>query len=405
MSDSSIPPESRPTPVNQGHIYARSHHEEAGRIPLLDLRPQFERLRDEIGALVLGVLDHGQFIKGPEMLELEQELARYAGVSDAITVGNGTDALQIALMAEGVGPGDAVFVSSFTYVASAGAILLTGATPVFVDIRPRSFNMDPDDLEVRIEKVKKENKLNLKAVMPVDLFGLPANYERFTKIAEDYGLSLIADAAQSFGGSIHGRRVGCLAPVTTTSFYPTKPLGGYGDGGALFTNDPEKAVIYRSIREHGFAPGDRTAAVRLGLNSRLDTIQAAILLAKFHAFSGEIQRREEVAQHYDRRLEGYVELPHRPEGVTSAWSQYSIRVKSGRDKVRAALTENRIGTAIYYVRPLHMHPAHERFSEGEGSLPVCEKMSGEVLSLPMHPDLRPEEIDRVGDVLIQSLNG
>lgn len=393
--------EASASPLNQGHIFSGSR-EEVSKIPLLDLRPQFERLRDEIGALVLGVLDHGQFIKGPEMLELEAELAEFAQVDDAVTVGNGTDALQIALMGEKVGPGDAVFVSGFTYVASAGAIQLTGATPVFVDIRPRSYNMDPDDLEQRIEKVKKEGKLKPKVVMPVDLFGLPANYERILAIAETHGLSVVADAAQSFGGTIHGKRVGSLAAVTTTSFYPTKPLGGYGDGGAIFTTDPEKADVFRSIREHGFPAGDRSAAVRLGLNSRLDTIQAAILLAKLRAFSGEIQRREEVAKHYDSRLEGVVELPLRPEGVTSAWSQYSIRLDA-RDAVRAALTANRIGTAIYYIKPLHLHPAHEQCSEGPGSLPVCEQVSREVLSLPMHPDLGSEEIDRVCDTLVEVL--
>mgnify|MGYP006267153739 CR=1 FL=1 len=392
-----------PSPLNQGHVFSGSR-EEFSKIPLLDLRPQFERLRDEIGALVLGVLDHGQFIKGPEMVELEEELAEFAQVGDAVTVGNGTDALQIALMGEGVGPGDAVFVSGFTYVASAGAILLTGASPVFVDIRPKSYNMDPDDLEARIERVRKEGKLKPKAIMPVDLFGLPANYERILAIAEKHGLSVIADAAQSFGGTIHGKRVGCLAPVTTTSFYPTKPLGGYGDGGAVFTTDPERAVVFRSLREHGFPAGDRSAAVRLGLNSRLDTIQAAILLAKLRAFSGEIERREEVARHYDARLEGVVELPLRPEGVTSAWSQYSIRLEN-RDAVRAALTEHRIGTAIYYIKPLHVHPAHAAYSEGPGSLPVCEAVSGKVLSLPMHPDLTPGEIDRVCDVLVGTLNG
>lgn len=404
MSESSLPPsDNPPSPLNQGHVFSGGGGDEPGRIPLLDLRPQFERLRDEIGALVLGVLDHGQFIKGPEMLELEEELSEFAGVAEAVTVGNGTDALQIALMAEGIGPGDAVFVSGFTYVASAGAILLSGATPVFVDIRPRSFNMDPDDLEKRIQAVLSRGQLRPRAVMPVDLFGLPANYERLRHIAEKHGMALIADAAQSFGGTIHGRRVGCLAPVTTTSFYPTKPLGAYGDGGAIFTDDPDRAAVYRSIREHGFPLGDRTGAVRLGLNSRLDTIQAAILLAKLHAFSGEIERREEVARRYDERLRGHVELPLRPEGVTSAWSQYSIRLER-RDEVRAALTANRIGTAIYYLKPLHLHPAHLAYSEGPGSLPVCENVSRQVLSLPMHPDLEPREIDRVCDVLLATLN-
>ncbi len=280
MSDSNpSSSDSHAIPLNQGHIYASSR-EELNKIPLLDLRPQFERLRDEIGGMVLGVLDHGQFIKGPEMVELEESLAKRVQVADVVTVGSGTDALQIAMMAEGIGPGDAVFVSGFTYVASAGAVLLTGATPVFVDIRPRSYNMDPDDLVERIEKVKKEGTLRPKAIMTVDLFGLPVQYGRIHEIAEEHGLLVVADAAQSFGGTLDGRPVGSLAPVTTTSFYPTKPLGCYGDGGAIFTDDPEKAVIYRSIREHGFAPGDRTAAVRLGLNSRLDTIQAAVLLAK-----------------------------------------------------------------------------------------------------------------------------
>ena len=388
-------------PLNQGHIY-QSSEEEFERIPLLDLRPQFERLRDEIGSLVLGVLDHGQFIKGPEMVELEEALAKRAQVADVVAVGNGTDALQIAMMAEDIGPGDAVFVSSFTYVASAGAILVTGATPVFVDIRPKSYNMDPDDLEVRIEQVLKEGKLRPRAIMPVDLFGLPADYPRIHEIAEKHDLFVIADAAQGFGGTLDGKPVGSLAPVSTTSFYPTKPLGGYGDGGALFTNDPEKAVIYRSIREHGFRAGDRTNAVRLGLNSRLDTIQAAVLLAKLQAFDGEIYRREVVARAYDARLKDVAGIPLRPDNVMSAWSQYSVRIPN-RDAIRAALTQARIGTAVYYLKPLHLHEAHAEFSEGEGSLPVCEQTAREILSLPMHPDLDRKAIDRVCDVLLQTL--
>ncbi len=390
------------TPLNQGHVFTGAE-EEFDRIPLLDLRPQFERLRDEIGSLVLGVLDHGQFIKGPEMLELEQALAKRARVADVVTVGNGTDALQIALMAEGIGPGDAVFVSGFTYVASAGAILLTGATPVFVDIRPKTFNMDPDDLEARIQRVKADGKLNPRAIMPVDLFGLPANYERINAIAEEHGLFVVADAAQSFGGTLDGHPVGGLAPVSTTSFYPTKPLGGYGDGGALFTNDLDRAEVYRSIREHGFPLGDRTGAVRLGLNSRLDTLQAAILLAKLQALDGEIYRREVAARAYDSYLKGKIEIPIRPDNVMSAWSQYSIRVKN-RDKVRAAMTEARIGTAVYYVKPLHMHPAHAAYSEGPGSLPVCEQISKEILSLPMHPDLDRAAVERVCQVLLSVLD-
>jgi len=317
--------------------------------------------------------------------ELEESLARLSGVCHAICVASGTDALKIALMAEGIGPGDAVFIPSFTFVATAEVVADLGATPVFVDIDEETFNIDPDDLCRCVEEVRRAERFRARAVIAVDLFGLPADYATITDIAGRYGLFVLADAAQSFGGSVLGRRVGGLAPVTATSFYPSKPLGCYGDGGCVLTDDDGRAEIMRSIHRHGFGP-DGHSAIHVGVNSRLDTLQAAILLAKLEVFEDELKARERVAQYYGSELGGAVTVPGCPTGFSSAWAVYAILVRD-RKGVREALAQAGAATAVHYSAPLHLHPAYASYGNGPGSLPVCERVSQQVLSLPMHPYL------------------
>jgi UDP-2-acetamido-2-deoxy-ribo-hexuluronate aminotransferase len=349
------------------------------RIAFTGLQDQTKRLRAEIDMRIGRVIDHGQFIMGPEVIELERRFREFCDVQEAVTVANGTDALQIALMAGEVGPGDAVFVPSFTFTASAEVILLLGARPVFVDVDPVSFNMDCDDLERRIESVRHEGA-SMKAVIAVDLFGLPADWPRLNEIARRHALLLIADAAQSFGGSLDGKRVGSLAPVTTTSFFPVKPLGCFGDGGAVFTNDSELAAAIRSIRIHGQGAAKYETA-RVGVNSRLDTIQAAILLAKINVLEDEMANRNQIAEEYACRLAGLVETPVAGAGKVSAWAQYTIKSER-RTELRKALQEAGVPTAVYYPKPMHLQPAY--LSYASGSLLVSETLCEHVLSLPMN---------------------
>lgn len=373
-------------------------------LPFIDLAAQTARLRPLLDARIAAVLAHGQFILGPEVAELETALARFAGTSHAVGVSSGTDALLVALMAEGVGPGDAVFVPGFTFPATAEAVLLAGAAPVFVDVT-EAFLIDPADLEARVAAVRRNGRLRPRAVLTVDLFGLPADYRALGRIAEREGLAVIADAAQSFGAARDGRRVGALAPVTAVSFFPSKPLGAFGDGGALLTSDAARADAFRSIRAHGRGAG-KYDIVRPGLNARLDTLQAAILLAKLTIFEGELAARERVAARYDARLGGIVELPPRVAGAASAWSQYTIKLKdpagdrpARREHIRASLADSGIPTMVYYPRPLHLQPAYRAFGGGEGSLPVSEALAGCVLSLPIHPYLDDATADRIADAV------
>lgn len=310
-----------------------------------------------------------------------------------MSVANGTEALKIPLLAEGIGPGDAVFVPSFTFVATAEVVADVGATPVFVDIDPQTFNMAPAALAEAVDAVQSSGKLRPRAVIPVDLFGLPADYAAINEIAADNGLIVVADAAQSMGGSFHGRRVGGLATVTATSFYPSKPLGCYGDGGCIFTDDRERADAMRLIRGHGLDP-ENGDALHVGVNSRLDTLQAAILLAKLDIFEAELADRQMVANWYTECLKDVARTPEQPKGYSSAWAVYSILIEH-RDAVREALGANSIASAIYYLRPLHLHPAYERFGNGSGSLPVCERFSREIISLPMSPYLSKETVERI----------
>ena len=369
-------------------------------LPFVDLKAQYARLKPRMDARMRAVLDHGQFILGPEVQELEAELVRFSGAAHAITVSSGTVALTISLMAEGIGPGDAVFVPAFTFAATAGPVLAVGATPVFCDVGPDTFNMDPANLERAVADVLAGGSLRPRAVIPVDLFGLPADYTAITAVADAHGLFVLADAAQSFGASRDASRVGRLAAVTTTSFFPSKPLGCYGDGGAIFTDDAGRAEVMRCIRVHGQdADG---ACVRPGMNGRLDTLQAATLLAKLEAFEDEIRARESLARRYDQALRGTVTLPGRIDGAASVWAHYSI-VGDNRDALRDALAARGIPARVYYPSPLHLQPAFRDYGGGPGSLPVSEELSRRILSLPIYPDLDEATVDRISDAVIAAL--
>jgi dTDP-4-amino-4,6-dideoxygalactose transaminase len=361
------------------------------RIALFDLQRQRARLERDIRRRMDAVLAHGQFILGPEVDELEKQLAEFCGVPHVITVSSGRDALAIALMAMNIKPGDAVFVPAFTFAATAASVVSVGAEPVFVDVDPVSFNLDPADLERAIAEVNAAGRLVPRAIMPVDLYGLPANYAAINAIAARHGLKVLADAAQSFGGAVGNTRVGALAPVSATSFYPTKPLGCYGDGGAVLAEDAAVAEQVRMIRSHGRA-GTGDEAVVLGLTARLDTLQAAVLLSKLSGFTDELDRRAEIAARYSAGLRGAVTVPEIPAGSRSAFALYTIRVPN-RDAVRAKLDAAGVGTGLFYRLALHQHPAFKAFIGR--ALPVSEQMANESLSLPVHPDLTDAEVDRV----------
>lgn len=369
----------------------------------IDLKAQYERLKGDIDRNVLDVIGRQAFIQGQEVLDLEAALATFSGANRVVSCANGTDALQLALMALEVGPGDAVFVPSFTYTATAEVILLLGATPIFVECAPDTFNLDFDHTEREIERVRSIGKLRPAVLMTVDLFGQPVDYDRARALATKHQLKFVSDAAQGFGGSYKGRRVGSgIADITTTSFFPAKPLGCYGDGGAVFTDDDNIADTVRSICLHGKGEG-KYDVVRVGVNSRLDTIQAAILLPKLAAFQDELEKRHLVAQAYSERLADYVATPRLARGEDRfAWAQYTIRVDD-RDAVQAKLTENGVPSAVYYPRPMHLQPAYLKYGSGQGSLPVAEQLSREVLSLPMHPYLTDAEIDEVCDAVVAAV--
>lgn len=359
----------------------------------IDLAAQQQRIRPLIEERIRKILDHGQYILGPEIREIEERLAAYVGVPHAVSVASGTDALLMPLMAEKLGPGDAVFVPTFTFIASAGAVALTGATPVFVDIDPETFNIAPAGLEAAIQKTIAAKKLTPKGVMAVDLFGQPADYPAIQAIAGKYGLFVLEDAAQSFGASQGGRKAGALAKVAGTSFFPAKPLGGYGDGGMIFTDDKDLYEKLLSIRVHGQG-ADKYTNVRIGINGRMDSLQAAVLLAKMEIFPGEIELRQQVAGRYDRLLAGAVKTPRILPGNVSAWAQYSV-LHPRRDAVIAKLREAGIPTAVYYPIPLHLQQAFAHLGYNRGDFPVAEKIACEIFSLPMHPYLDEESQKRI----------
>jgi dTDP-4-amino-4,6-dideoxygalactose transaminase len=365
---------------------------DAHPIPFIDLKRQQEQVRPQIDAAITRVLDHGQYVLGPEVRELEKQLADFCGAPFALSCASGTDALLLALMAKDVGHGDAIFVPAFTFVATAEVVTLLHAKPVFVDIDADTYLMDIESLEVAIGESKKQG-LTPRAIMPVDLFGQPPDYEKIERIAKAHGLFVVADAAQSFGATRGGKRVGTLVPVTATSFFPAKPLGCYGDGGAVFTDDGEMLEVMQSLRVHGQGK-DKYDNVRIGINGRLDTIQAAILLEKLAIFEGEIAARQRVAERYNAALGDVVQTPVVEPGATCVWAQYTIRVKN-RDQVAAKLKDQGVPTAIYYPIPLHRQVAYKKFPVAPGGLPVSDKMAGEVLSLPMHPYLSEPDQNQI----------
>jgi len=372
------------------------------QIPFVDLAAQYQSLKEEIDAGIQRVLDHGRFIMGPEVAELGAALCDFAGCKHAISCASGTDALSMALLAEGIGAGDAVFLPAFTFTASAEVVLVAGAEPVFVEVDGRSFNLDVAHLREQIEATSSEGRLVPRAIIAVDLFGLPADHAAIAAVAAEHDLLVISDAAQSFGGRIGEARVGTHTPVTTTSFFPAKPLGCYGDGGAVFTDDDERADVLRSIRVHGKGTG-KYDIVRVGLNGRLDTLQAAILLPKLSVFARELEARERLACHYDASLSAAVTTPQRESGKRSAWAQYSVLLDE-RDAVQKALSEAGVPSAIYYPLPMHLQPAYQQYGRGEGSLPVSESLSKRILSLPMHPYMDDATADRICDAVLAAVD-
>lgn len=351
----------------------------------IDLKAQYALIKEAVNARMQTVLDHGAYIMGPEVAEVEKQLAAFAQAKHCLSCANGTDALILALMAKGIGPGDAVFVPSFTFVASGESVVLVGATPVFIDVTPDTYNMDPASLEAAIDLVKKEGRLRLACVMPVDLFGQPADYTAINAIAKKHGMFVIGDAAQSFGASDHGKPVGSLAEITATSFFPAKPLGCYGDGGAVFTDDDQLLEVLKSIRVHGQGT-DKYDNVRIGINGRLDTLQAAVLLEKLAIFPAEIQARNVVAKRYNDAFADVAVVPAVPQTSTSVWAQYTLQVDQ-RDVVLESLKNDKIPTAIYYPKPIHTQPPYLQYPVAPGGLPVSEHLAKRVFSLPMHPYL------------------
>ena len=338
------------------------------------------------------ILNHGGYAQGPETRELDEKLANFAGAKYCSTCGSGTDALTLALMAWDVKAGDAVFVSSFTFVASAEAPVLLGATPIFVDSDPNTYNMDPKDLQRAIDEVKKEGKLNLKAVIAVDIFGSPCDYDAINKIAHANGMKVLSDACQSFGSVYKGTKTGNVTEMTAISFYPTKPLGCYGDGGATFSNTNEENELVKSCRVHGMSPKDHYDNVRLGMTGRMNTFQAAVLLQKLTVFEQELKDRYRVASRYDNELSSYFNKQQILDNCQSAYALYTINCED-RDELMAYLKENGIPCGAYYPRPVHTQTAYAKWNNRP--LPVCEKLSKTVLSIPMTPYLDNEQLDYI----------
>ena len=361
-------------------------------IAFIDLDAQQARIRERLDAAISRVLDHGHYIMGPEVAAVEGALARFCNAQHALTCANGTDALVLALMAVGLSAGEAVIVPSFTFCATAEAVCLLGGIPVFVDVDEATCTMSAAGLDAGIRTARALG-LALRGVITVDLFGQPCDYDALEPIIRDHRLFLICDAAQAFGAVYRGRSVGTIGDLTTTSFFPAKPLGCYGDGGAVFTGDDGRAGIIRSLRVHGQGR-DKYDNVRIGLNSRLDTLQAAILGEKLALFADEIERRQEVAERYHQGLDGLVDVPSVVEGGRSVWAQYTIRVRN-RDDVAQWLKKRGVPSAVYYGRPLHVQSAYRQYPVADGGLAITARLANEVLSLPMHPWLTASDQDRV----------
>ncbi len=362
-------------------------------IPFIDLQAQKQRLDGRVEAAIARVLEHGRFIHGPEVAAFEGQLAEFTGVKNVVGCGNGTDALQLALRALNAGPGDAIFVPAFTFAATAEVVCLVGATPVFVDVEADNFNMDPASLRDAIGMVRAEGALNPAGIIPVDLFGLTAPYGEIATIARSEGLWVLSDAAQSMGASRDGAKAGSFGTIAATSFFPAKPLGCYGDGGAVLTNNDDLAAAIRSMRMHGQGR-DKYDNVVIGTNSRLDTVQAAILIEKLSILADEIDARQAVAARYADALGNSVTVPRTPDVAISAWAQYTLRVPD-RAAVQAALGAAGIPTAVYYPNPLPRLTAYKDFPVAPGGIPVADALSTDVLSLPMHPYLDAATQDRI----------
>ena len=374
-------------------------------IPFIDVAAQRRRLGRAVDDAVARVLGHCQFIQGPEVGALETQLAAFCGARHAIGCSSGTDALLLVLMAWGIGPGDAVICPSFTFCATAEMVALLGATPVLADVESESFNIDPNSLRSAITTAKRLG-LKLRAVIAVDLFGLPADYDAITAVSAEHGLLILDDAAQAFGATYRGKKLGTLAAATATSFFPAKPLGCYGDGGAVFTDDSALAARIRSLRVHGEGPVDKYDAARIGITGRLDSIQAAVLIEKLKIFPEEIVSRNRIAGRYSDALADVAIVPRAGNESTSIWAQYTIRLGPGRrDKLAAALKAQGIPTAIYYRKPLHRQEAYSRYPVADGGAPVSERLAEEVISLPMHAYLEPAVQDRIIAAVRDALAG
>ena len=371
-------------------------------IPFIDVAAQRRRLGSAIDEAVIRVLNHCQFILGPEVRTFESDLAAFCGARHVVTCASGTDALVLALRAMGVGPGDAVLCPSFTFCATAEVAALVGATPVFVDVDAKTFNIDAKGIAGAVETARQVG-LNPKAIIPVDLFGLPADHAAIRTAAAADNLLILDDAAQSFGATCDNRRLGTFGLCTATSFFPAKPLGCYGDGGAVMTDDDSLADAMRSLRVHGQG-SDKYDNVRIGLASRLDTIQAAVLIEKLKIFPDEIDPRNAIARRYNEGLNDVAIVPGVPSGMTSVWAQYTIRVQGGRrDALAAELKAERIPTAIYYPIPLHRQQAYKQYPIGKGRVAVSDRLADEVISLPMHAYLDTSTQDRIIDVTRRAL--
>lgn len=370
-----------------------------------DLKAQYQALKPDIDASIQAVIDSSAFILGKPVAELEEKLAEYVGRKYCVACGNGTDALQLSLMVMNVGKGDAIFTSDFTYFASAGTSSILGATPILVDIDLATFNMDPKALEVQIEKVQAEGNLVPKVIIPVDLFGQPADYDKIIPVAEKYGLKILEDGAQGFGGNIRGKKACSFGDISTTSFFPAKPLGCYGDGGAIFTDDDEVDARLRSLRAQGKSPIDKYDNREIGMNSRLDTLQAAILLPKFKAFvEHEIDDVNRVADWYTRRLKDAYITPTVLPGFLSSWAQYTILLENSeqRNSVQAKLKSQDIPSMIYYPRGLHQQEAYKWMKLSDDVYPHTVEATKRCLSLPMHPYLNEEDVEMICKVLLES---
>lgn len=362
-------------------------------IQFIDLAAQQKSIRPKIKEAIDAVLAHGKYIMGPEVTAFEAELCKFCGAQFAVSCSNGTDAITMPLMAWDIGPGDAVFCPSFTFASTGEVVALVGANPVFVDVAEDTFNMDCDNLELAIAQTMLDGKLKPKAIIAVDLFGQMADYSKLRAIADKHGLKLISDAAQGFGATNNGAHSIKWADAVTTSFFPAKPLGCYGDGGAVLTNDADLKSILQSIRVHGKG-SDKYDNVRIGLNARLDTIQAAILMEKISVFAEEIEKRNAVADRYSEGLLDVVKTPYVPSGYISTWAQYTLQIDD-REAVASALKEKGVPTAVYYPKPLHQQTAYKNFASTNNRLPVSDKLAQTVLSLPMHPYLESDQQDYI----------